>query len=173
MSIQAVLERRLLSQPEFELVAMTHYPTISKLSLPELRDAVRQLRQLHDKSRTISRRQQRELRGKADPRGAEPGLGNANATRRKQVFAQAVKRLNKEIARFAEAEAAPPTLAEAIRKAFEMKRANRAVRHPPSGYTATHGMRANPSTRPTVTLDPREIGRVSEAVKAAQARRDA
>jgi hypothetical protein len=33
-------------------------------------------------------------------------------------------------------------------------------------------MQAKPSDRPTVQMDPREIGRVSQAIKVAQAKRD-
>jgi hypothetical protein len=57
-------------------------------------------------------------------------------------------------------------------KAFQLKQAARAAIHPSAGRTASTGMRSAPSTRPTVVMDPREIGRVSQATKVAEAKRD-
>jgi hypothetical protein len=47
------------------------------------------------------------------------------------------------------------------------------VINPPSGRTAGKGMRAKPITRSEQLRDPREVGRVSQLVKRAQAKRDA
>jgi hypothetical protein len=65
-----------------------------------------------------------------------------------------------------------PTQAEAMRKAVAMKRAAPPTQHPGSEPTASKGIPSKPSRRPTVTSDPREVGRVSQAVKVAQAKRD-
>lgn len=60
--------------------------------------------------------------------------------------------------------------AAALRQALARKRA--APRHhPDAGVSADGGMHAKPSSKRTVRTDPREIGRVSAFVKAAQARR--
>ena len=44
--------------------------------------------------------------------------------------------------------------------------------HPSAGRTASRGMRSVPNRGDTVQVDPREVGRVSQAVKVAQARHD-
>lgn len=173
MSIPIATERSLLSHEEFEVVRASHYPFISSLSTDELRELRGTLRGRRSKARTIARQQRREMRGKAEPRGTSPARNDAQAMKRKQIFVQAVKRLNRELHRLDEAASAPTPLIESARRALEMMRANRMVHHPSSGRTAGHGMRANPSERRTVEADPREIGRVSQAVKVAQARRDA
>ena len=90
---------------------------------------------------------------------------------KKQIFASALERVNREIGRMEEAERRP-TLAESARRALELKRANRVRHHPSAGRNPSHGMRSLPNGGDTAGVDPREIGRVSQAVKAAQARRD-
>jgi hypothetical protein len=172
MSIPIATERRLLSHDEFEVVRATHYPFISRLSAQELRSAGRDLRQHRDKAQTIARQRRREMRGKAAPRGASPATDDAHAMKRKQVFAHAVKRLNRELSRLETAERQRPSLVETSRRALELLRANRTVHHPSAGRTAGRGMAPNASDRNPVEVDPREIGRVSQAVKAAQAKRD-
>jgi hypothetical protein len=172
MSISIATERSLLNHEEFEAIKATHYPFISNLSAEELRSAARDLRQHRDKAQTIARNRRREMRGKADPRGESPVRHDAHAWQRKQVFVQAVKRLNRELSRLNAAEQAQPNLVETSRRALELLRANRKVHHPSAGRTAGLGMTAKASDRRTVEVDPREVGRVSQAVKAAQAKRD-
>lgn len=172
MSISVATERSLLNHDEFEAIKASHYPFISSLSADELRSAARDLRQHRDKAQTIARHRRREMRGKADPRGESPVRHDAHAWQRKQVFVQAVKRLNRELSRLEAAEKRRPSLVETSRRALELLRANRTVHHPSAGRTAGLGMTAKPSDRNTVDVDPREIGRVSQAVKAAQAKRD-
>ena len=76
-----------------------------------------------------------------------------------------------EIKRAEEAERRP-ALVESARRALELKRANRVRHHPGAGRTASHGMRSLPNRGDTARVDPREVGRVSQAVRAAQVRRD-
>lgn len=90
---------------------------------------------------------------------------------KRRVLGSALKRVNREIARFAAAERMPRQ-AEIALRALHLKRANRIVHHPRAGRTARGGMTPKPSTRRTVESDPREIGRVSQFVKNAQAKRD-
>ena len=108
-----------------------------------------------------------------DPRGAAPAADNTGTAAKAQILAQAVKRVNKEFNRVDEAETAPLTLVESARKALEMKRNARMTTHPGAGRTAGKGMKSNPSHADTVKMDPREIGRVSQATRVAQAHRDA
>ena len=177
MSVPRDHEARLLSGQEGEDVAATRYPQILELAPAELRALIRRLRDHRDRAQSIARQQRREMRGKAEPRGASPARDNLGTVGKAQLLMQALKRANKELARHdepepASAHVAAPTQAELSLKAFEMKQAARAAAHPSAGATAASGMRLTPSNRPTVQMDPREIGRVSQATRVAEAKRD-
>jgi hypothetical protein len=174
MSARRDREAALLTEQEKADVDQTRYPEILHLSRPELIALIRRLRDHRDRAQTIGRQQQREMRGKAPPRGGAPSRDNTGTVLKAQVLAQAVKRGNAELARLDEPppEAHYPTQAEIARKALEMRQAMRLARHPSAGWTASAGMHSKPSDRPTVQTDPREIGRVSQAIRVAQAKRD-
>jgi hypothetical protein len=165
------VEKRLLTDAEFEAVARTHYPDIYALPRDELIGSARRIRAYRDRAGDIVRRRRREHRGKADQRGVNPAPDEAGVSRKKQVFAGALRRLNSEIRRL-EAVERPGAQAEIMRRALETKRANRVRHHPSAGRTAGRGMVSTPNPKDTVQVDPREIGRVSQFVKDAQARRD-
>lgn len=171
MSISATDEKRLLAADELELVSLSHYPDISTLGRDELGEMAKRLRNLRNKARDVAHRQRREIRGKSEPRGARPARDNSGTEMKRRVLGNALKRVNRELARLAAADR-KPRQAEIARQALDLKRANRVVHHPRAGRTAHGGMTAKPSTRRTVESDPREIGRVSQFVKNAQARRD-
>lgn len=103
MSIPTATEKRLLTADEFETVARSHHPAIEALGKPELIALIRRLREFRDRSTDIARQQRREMRGKADPRGTRPAADNSGTTRKKQIFAQAVKRANRALARLEDA----------------------------------------------------------------------
>jgi hypothetical protein len=177
--VQRDVEARLLTGQERADVDASHFPAILALSRQELVALIRRLREYRDRAQTIARQQRREMRGKSEARGASPARDNLGTVQKAQVLAQAVKRANSELARHDDPEPGLPSAAEPTstqveltRKAFEQRQAARAVRHPSAGRTANTGMRSNPSGRGTVGMDPREIGRVSQATKAAQAKRD-
>ena len=172
MSISAADEKRFLAADELELVDRSHYPAISTLDRGELSEMAKRLRNLRNRARDVAHRQRREIRGKSEPRGAQAARDNTGTEMKRRALGNALKRVNRELARLAAAERVP-SQAEFARRALELKRANRAVHHPRSGPTAGGGMTPKPSTRPTVESDPREVGRVSQFVKNAQAKRDA
>ena len=174
MSVPSHHETRLLSGQEREDVGATHYTHILELPSAELRALVRRLREYRDRAQAIARQQRREIRGKSEPRGASPARDNLGTVGKAQLLAQALRRANKELARHGQPPEAPPppTQADLSLKAFQLKQAARAAIHPSAGRTASTGMRSAPSTRPTVVMDPREIGRVSQATKVAEAKRD-
>jgi hypothetical protein len=171
MSVQQNREARLLAEHELADVAASRYPNLLELSRPDMVALLGRLREQRDRAQTIGRQQRREMRGKAEPRGVSPARDNSGTVQKLQLLAQAVKRVNKEIARHDEPAHAPSS-AELVRKAFEMRQAARATQHPSAGWTPGRGMKSNPSKQPTVQVDPREIGRVSQSIKAAQAKRD-
>ena len=117
----------------------------------------------------MTRQKQRDVRGKAEPRGL-PGTAE-RPLHRKQIFAAALKRVNRELGRV-HALAARTAHVEAARRALALRRAAKFEPHPPAGDTAHEGMRALPSRRRRITISPDKIGRASQATKRAQAARE-
>ena len=100
MSLPCKSERSQLSHEEFEMVRVTHHPAIYELAPDELRAVKLRLQNHRDKARVLARQKQREVKGKAEPRGRSfPGTAEL-PRKRKQVFAAALKRVNKELERF-------------------------------------------------------------------------
>jgi hypothetical protein len=104
MSLSKSAEKRMLTAEEFETVSRTHHPEIRELTARQLSDLVRRLREHRDKARDVARQQRREMRGKSEPRGAKPAADNTGTAIKSEIFAGAVKRLNREIARHDQAE---------------------------------------------------------------------
>jgi hypothetical protein len=160
-------EDRLLNVTEREMVEQSRPPALGELSINALQDLTIRLRSARDRAQRIARQQRRELRGKADPKGAVPARDNAGTEAKAQTLVEALKRVGEALRKLK-----APTGPELMRKAAAMKRATPAPQHPGAGNTASKGMQSKPSRRPTVKSDPREVGRVSQAGKVAQAKRD-
>jgi hypothetical protein len=172
MSVPCKFERSLLSHDEYETIRLTHHPAIYEVEAGELESMRPRLRKMRDRERTFEQQRRRERRGKTEPRGANfPGTAE-HASERKQVFAAALKRLNKELARLHNL-AARTAHIEAARKALAQHRAANFKAYPPAGATANDGMVPKPSTRRRKIIAGAKIGRVSQATKVAQAVRDA
>ena len=170
MSVACKFERSLLSHEEYEVVRVTHHPTIYGLDGTQLRATKLRLRTMRDKERTLARQKRRELRGKSEARGGSfPGTAE-RPSQRKQVFASALKRVNKEINRLRKLEAHAAHV-EAAHRALALRRASKFVHHPAAGDTAHEGMRPLPGMRRT-KVHPAKVGSISQATKDAQARRD-
>ncbi len=166
MSESAEPDDRLLNMAEREMVAQTRPPIVGALTKPQLQDLGKRLREARDRSRRIASQQQREMRGKAEPRGAKAAGDNLGSEGKTEVLVTALKRVTAALRKLNQ-----PTATEVLRKALDAKTAN-AAPHPGPGRTASGGMKAKTSKQPTVRMDPREIGRVSKATKVAQAKRD-
>jgi hypothetical protein len=172
MSVPCRSERSLLSHEDYEVIRLTHHPAIYDVEAAELEALRSRLRKMRDKERTLGRQKQREGRGKAEARGASfPGTAE-HASKRKQVFAAALKRVNRELSRLHNL-AARTANVEAARKALALKRAANFIPHPPAGASANEGIVTKPSTRRRKIVKGARIGRVSQATKVAQAVRDA
>ena len=128
-------EDRMLTVAEREMVAQTRPPAVEALARDDIQALGKRLREARDRSRSIASQQQREMRGKSDPRGAAPARDNTGSEGKTEVLVEALKRLT-----------------------AALRRLNR--------------MTAKGSKQPSVRVDPREVGRVSKATKAAQAKRD-
>jgi hypothetical protein len=172
MTVPGKLEARLVSHEEAALVARTHHPDIDAVSRAELNTLRARLRQMRDRERTQARTLRRAVRGKGATRGASfPGTAD-RPSRRKQVFAQALKRVSREIARLEALEARAANV-EAARRALSLKRAAQFPARPDSGHTANEGMTVLPSRRRRTIVPGAKIGSVSQQTKNVQARRDA
>ena len=92
-------EARLLSGAELELVAVTRPPQIERQSIDELKAVARRLREAHDRAKAIGTRQAREMRGKAEPRGAKPAKDNLGTVAKAQALRDALERVEAELRR--------------------------------------------------------------------------
>src|SRR5499426_2891635 len=172
MSVPCKFERSILSYDEHEIILRTHHPEIYDAALDDLKALRQRLREMRDKERTPARENRRAVRGKGAQRGASfPGTAE-HPLQRKQVFAAALKRVNREIDRMQKLEARTAHI-EAARRALAMRRAAQFPARLPTENTAGEGMRALPSRRRHIRVPPAMIGRASRATKTAQAIRDA
>jgi hypothetical protein len=172
MSLPCKSERSRLSHDEFELVRGTHHPAIYQLSPEELQALKARLREQRNKARALARQRQREVRGKAEPRGKSfPGTAD-QPLRRKQIFAAALKRINKELDRLHKLEARTAHVG-AARAALAQHRAAKFVHHPSAEPTPHEGMQPRALTRRRSIVPGSKIGSISQATKVAQAIRDA
>lgn len=172
MSTSLKGERSALSHEEYETVLASHHPGIYDLDGKSLHELRVRLRGLRDKERTLARQKRREKRGKADARGGSfPGT-QERPQLRKQIFAAAVKRVNKELERHRKLDAREANV-EAAKRALAVKRANKFVHRPPPGRTADEGMQPIENMRRRKTIPGAKIGSIQKQTQAAQAKRDA
>jgi hypothetical protein len=92
-------EARLLTAAENELVAVSRPPEIERQSVDELKAVARRLREAHDRAKAIGTRQAREMRGKAEPRGAKLAKDNLGTVAKAQALRDALDRLEAELGR--------------------------------------------------------------------------
>lgn len=171
MSESSKVEARLLSHEDQELVSKTHHPAIYDHTREDLLDLRQRLRALRDRERTLVYQKVRETRGKADPRGGSfPGLAEHPA-RRKQLFAQALKRVNGEVHRLQKMEARRALTASA-RRALALRKSGEQFVRPENEPAAHHGPRSIPNRKGRSHIPGSQIGSVSQANKRAQAARD-
>src|SRR5260370_18342288 len=130
MSIPCKFERSILSYDEHEIILRSHHPEIYYAGLDDLKALRQHLRDMRDKERTLARENRRALRGKGASRGGSfPGTAE-HPLQRKQVFAAALNRVSKEIARMQKLDARTEHLAPAPR-ALARRPPPRFPPHPP------------------------------------------
>ena len=162
-------ERTLLGHDGFALVAPSHLPALSTLPPEELRALAGRLRAEHTRIRDLLREGRRARRGKGEARAAA-GAEASKATRRKQVYAAALKRVSKRFADLTH-ERRRAEHRKALKAALARRQAVRA-QHPMSGFGASEGMASKPNRKAARGVDPGRIGSVSARTRRAQARRD-
>lgn len=169
MGVEFASERRLLSEADYDAIVRSHYPTLGTLGRDELAELALWLRAQHNRARDIVRHRVRVRRGKAEgpaPEGfSERGLAN-----KKQVFARALKRVNARIDQHRSAERRARAVAS-MHDALARRQSSE-PHHPEAGPTPGTGARAKASQRRRTNVPPGRIGSVSQAGKAAQAKRD-
>jgi hypothetical protein len=171
MSMSRTNEARYLDQEERTLVEQTHAPALAELADADLAQLIQLVRERRSRARSIASRQRREMRGKADPAGTSAARRNDGTTRKAEALAGALRRLTKERAR-RQADAALPDQVRLARAALRQKRAAERPSSWPQGRTAHTGMRPIENRQAQDLARPMEIGRVSQFVKNAQAKRD-
>ena len=171
MSVPCKLERSFLSHDEYETIRLTHHPAIYDVEPSELEAIRSRLREMRAEEQTLSRQKRSEARGKRGARGASfPGTAE-RPSQRKQIFAAALKRINKELGQLHNL-AARTAHVEAARQALALRRAANFIPYPSAGATASEGMAPHPSKRRKTIIEGAKIGRISQATKIAQAVRD-
>jgi hypothetical protein len=87
----------------------SHHPEIYDAGVDDFKALRKRLRDMRDKESTLAHAKRREMRGKGPPRGESfPRLAE-HPLKRRQVFAAAVKRVNREIDRMQKLEASSRT----------------------------------------------------------------
>jgi hypothetical protein len=171
MGVGIASERRILSEDELERVKLSHYPDLGELDADESLALARWLRERRNRIRDIIAARRRARRGKATSFGlGAPELSERGLSEKKQVFARAVRRVNARLERDRaerRRDRVRVNLGEALRRKHSLVR-----HHPQAGDTSNNGMQPIGSDRRALTTEPSEIGRVSQAVKDSQAKRD-
>lgn len=172
MAITKRQEVRALSSDEQDLVEKSHHPAVQDLSDEELRNLVKLVRERRDRARTEANRRRREMRGKAAPKGASASRAEDGSKLKLAVLAMAMRRINSEIERRRQMNARL-SLVENAQRALELKTEAAQARVVPLNTRHAHeGMRNKPSSRRQNLIRPMELGRLRQAAKVAQAKRD-
>jgi hypothetical protein len=129
----AEAESRALNAAENDMVNGTRSPAIEQKTKDELKALVHRLRQAHSRANDISTRQQREMRGKAEPHGAKRARENAGTVLKAQMLFEAIQRVDHELSRREEVETGRPSQTELARRALELKNERRRDRPSRSG----------------------------------------
>jgi hypothetical protein len=162
-------ERELLGHDAFALIAPTHQPAIATLPPEELRALATRLRAEHAKLRDLIREGHRAKRGKGDARAAANAEAG-KATRRKQVYAAALKRVNNRFDELTH-ESRRAEHRAALKEALARRQAQRA-QHPTAGFGSSNGMQSKANAKGAKKVHGARIGSISAQNKRAQARRD-
>ena len=171
MSIAFASERRLVAQDKFEPIVRSHHPMIEDLSREELVELARWLRERRARARDIVRGRRRAARGKGDVRAsaADPA-SERGLVAKKQVYANALKRVNARLATIQAAERRELALAR-LREALGRRQAA-VPHHPRPGHSENAGLRPKRSAERRRIVQAARIGSVSQAGRNAQAARD-
>jgi hypothetical protein len=166
-------EYALLKPDEVGLLRSTHHPELYELERKDLVALQARLRDLRGHAKTVTRHKQREARGKSAPRGKASSAGADQPQKRKQVFAAALKRVNRELKRLAALDAKTHHVEAAHQALAQLRASNFTAAAPTSGHTKGKGMQPQESVRRRRILHRAKVGSVLKQNKVSQAIRDA
>lgn len=170
MAVSRRTALRALDNAEVELVEASRHPDLSDLSDKELDQLRSKLRERRNRAQGLANRTRRKIRGK-DPSGANGEPRHDEGVQQKlSILANAVQRVNQETSRRQRFQS-KNDLRRNAEKALEMRRAATRPKHPAS-RRSDRGMRAIPNEKVQDLVNRMEVGRVSQFVKDAQARKD-
>ena len=165
-------EYALLKPDEVALLRSTHHPDLYDLQRKDLVALQARLRDLRGQAKTVTRHKQREARGKSAARGKAFPASADQPRKRKQVFAAALKRVNRELERLADIDAKAQHV-DAAHKALARLRASKFAPAAPAGRTEGKGMQPQETIRRRRVLHRGKVGSVLKQNKISQAIRDA
>lgn len=170
MSIAQKTAKSLLSHDEWALVEATLRQSIAQQNQAELQEAQKRLRDMRDKERDLSRTNRRVAKGRAEPRGGSfPGT-YAKPAERKQVFSQALIRVNDELVR-REAVLARAAALDGQKRALAAKRAA-PKRRPANSATASTGVNPVVNKKAATKVPGTKVGSVTKQTARSQAKKD-
>lgn len=172
MSTNRKLEARSLDKGELELVTRTYHPELQQVADDELSSLIKLIRERRDRAKTETQRRKREMRGKADPKGASASRSAEGNKAKLDALAAAVRRLNAERTR-REQMASRMSQVDLAKAALKLKQEGVSDESKPfNTRTAHQGMRKVASQRREDLVRPMELGRLRKAASVAQAKRD-
>lgn len=170
MAMSIRVERSLVSHDEGQILGQTHYPALYDVSSDELVQTRVRLRDLRSKERTLSRDLRRGISGKGEPRGSSYPGNLDKPTKRKQVFASALKRVNGELTR-RRVIAARESMQASAERALGLK-GSKKKHHPLAGRRSRFGMNSIENDRRRASVPPSKVGSVTKSNQVAQAAKD-
>lgn len=143
MAVSRRAQIRLLDRDELELVDRSRGEALSSAGHADLVSLRSLIRERRDRARSLAQQQRREMRRKAEPRGARAATGNAGTVAKHDVLTSALKRIGNELRRREQSEKAL-TQSGYARRALEMRRSSVSASTKPDDATSSEGMRNIP-----------------------------
>lgn len=169
MAVNRKQQERALDKGELEMVEKSRHPELQQLDDKELSSLLKLLRERRDRAQTETQRRRREMRGKAEPKGASASKSAEGNTAKLEVLSTAVRRLNAERSR----RERMASQVELSRAALKLKQDAGSGHAAPANTRHAHqGMRKIASQRREDLVRPMELGRLRKAGSVAQAKRD-
>jgi len=169
MAVNRKQQERALDKGEMEMVAKSRHPELQQLDDKELASLLKLLRERRDRAQTETKRRKREMRGKAEPKGAAASKSAEGNKAKLEVLSTAVRRLNAERTR----RERMASQVELSRAALKLKQKAESGQEAPANTRHAHqGMRKIASQRRENLVRPMELGRLRKAGAVAQAKRD-
>ena len=173
MAISRKQAERLLTADEWQLVQKTHHPAMQDLSDTDLSDLAKRIRDRRDRAQSEANRQRREMRGKAQPKGATPARKDTGTRGKLEVLAMGVRSVNAEQARRRRM-LAKIQMVENMRAALARRKEAKSEKDESFNTRQAHaGMHSIESTKRKDLIRPMERGRLRKASAVSQAKRDA